>query len=807
VTDDAGAPRGDVPAASSLCARRTYAADGTEISTGDADAGTDAGDAGIATPSVLPFGRGPTVAPRGGAAALGGRVMYVADDALPVVHAFDLSDPAHPVERPPLLATSIAQPAAEVTLSGLAVSPVTRDFKRYLYAIERRSGALMVFDVSDEGTPPRVPLTRPHPELNPFGPVDRVEFASPVVAVTFVRHDWPLTRDLAGNKTAALTGLLCNPSPAAGLGIGPYSDPGANYRANAQDENGPYVPVALGPGRLRGVFGFAVLSTGQTVSIDVEDWDAPCRRPDPMSSSEPTSSVAPPQPLPAAFDSNPFHVPLAYEPSVTDITSGTTPVSVEAFFPVSAPHRARSLYLLRTDPTNGAHMPYLSGIPSLVYGNAVLPTTGNDAVGNPVMLPTWTAYADPSIYTNPAEPNPDNRTTALALAPLPQGVRIENADEYVRPGAAQGPGIRFSFEDPLVHFNQDWTVTYEGTLPTNPGQPAQVHSYDGYHTIIVSNPTAHYCRAGVMDQAVGREMAEGVMAALGRDLANRDSLPVEQRLDVRVGDYVQVADDVPDPTDTYWNEDDPEGCWADTGLDTADARYAACSQAFGYASEQNVLRDYPVLEAYEDHLVLGRFGYVDGGPIATTNRTIVGASDTNVRQLKALRCCFRRQVGFNVRTGGQWLAIGSVSGYMHHLRADSVTRACRPSCDIGDRLLNGRSLEVPRPAGPDAAKYPIPDRSSPLAMRTPQFAVVMWGGAPAKAPEYTTTKRDYVWRFSTRGQFSPLVINLADQGGASNPQSIRFVESLGQVAVVDGAQQGLTLISLESVTKARPSFL
>src|SRR5204863_7736973 len=101
--------------------------------------------------------------------------------------------------------------------------------------------------------------------------------------------------------------------------------------------------------RLRGIFAFVTLSNGTIVTIDVDDWDAPCRRPDPMAPTTqteplgdagvglfplllgPFNAIAPPQPAAtSASDIDPYHAPLAF-------TSGTadSPVSLEAFFPVS----------------------------------------------------------------------------------------------------------------------------------------------------------------------------------------------------------------------------------------------------------------------------------------------------------------------------------------------------------------------------------------------------------------------------------------------------------------------------------------
>ena len=89
-------------------------------------------------------------------------------------------------------------------------------------------------------------------------------------------------------------------------------------------------------------------------------------------------------------------------------------------------------------------------------------------------------------------------------------------------------------------------------------------------------------------------------------------------------------------------------------------------------------------------------------------------------------------------------------------------------------------------------------------MRNPAFSFFVQEGQKDGKPERPT--RDMAFRFQTRGQFQPLLINLAATTTAVNPQSMRFIESLGQIAVVDGASQGLVLINLAGVTIARAPY-
>jgi hypothetical protein len=93
------------------------------------------------------------------------------------------------------------------------------------------------------------------------------------------------------------------------------------------------------------------------------------------------------------------------------------------------------------------------------------------------------------------------------------------------------------------------------------------------------------------------------------------------------------------------------------------------------------------------------------------------------------------------------------------------------------------------------------------------FSFVIWSGAAPTpiAPggpvlDHTTTTRGLVWVVKTRGQFTPLYFNLASSSNSVSPQSMRFIESLGQLAVVDGASQGLILIDLNTVAYAHSPY-
>jgi hypothetical protein len=165
-------------------------------------------------------------------------------------------------------------------------------------------------------------------------------------------------------------------------------------------------------------------------------------------------------------------------------------------------------------------------------------------------------------------------------------------------------------------------------------------------------------------------------------------------------------------------------------------------------------------------------------------------------------------VKFAVRGASQWVTTGSAVGLLSHITRGDGDR-CVTSCDPREALLNARAPSLPfgqvnGQSPPDFA----PLRDSPLAMRNPAFSffvqngqTVQGGGSVDKLPS-----RDTSYHFATRGQYQPLFINLAATTTAVNPQSMRFIETLGQIAVVDSASQGLVLIDLATVAIARAPY-
>ncbi len=719
-----------------------------QVDAGACETVTGGGDAG-----TTPFQLGPLDPPRLVSIVRDDQTLYVADEGVPLIHVIDISTPGAPRELPPLIASSSLDPSRAVQVRELAISPATRDYKRYLYAVDRIEGSIMVFDVTDPASKQRTPLTRPHPELNPFQPVDRIAFSSPVVAVAFARHDVPLGLKNGVRVPTSASGVLCNPNQ--NLDSNPELDQGFYYRANSTDPG-----QNIGPRRLRGVFAFATLANGQVLTIDVDDWDSPCRRPRDLSAdtttaggiSNPTrtndSDIAPPQPLPSGpTDIDPYHAPKrVVTQSEPDLT-----VTNEVFFPMSSPHTLRSEILVRSDDSSGPQQPRVQGAATITASGVVLPQNGPESLNTPLL------------------------------------------------------STHFALEDPRAHIDQDWTVTYEGAIPGFDGVSATIDTEDNFRSLSLKQPQARFCSKGVEDWALGIERTNAIALALQRK--GQGLLLGSERL---MSDYVQLTEEILPVEDPYWGLS--QECW-DPSLDSPGKRQDACARTFGTASEENTQRDFPIIEAFDDHVVLGRFYSTPPTPTSPARREVVykDPGEANAKILKLMQCCFHRQVRFKVRTGQLWSAVGkSVGGgagvgFFSHLTTEGGR--CVPSCEPRESLLNGRLPTLPsvsfNPDPKERANDAIKGvgRNSALGMRNPMFDMRIVSGALNQLPT-----RDTAYTFSTRGQFRALFVSIGGSSISVNPQSMRFIEPLNQIAVVDGASQGLVLIDLRAVTVARAPY-
>jgi hypothetical protein len=728
----------------------------------------DAGPDGEVTFAITPL-RGSHAHPSW--AVRDGDFLFVADNGLPLIHVFDLSVPNVITELAPYVATSLVNPARVVTISQIAVSPRTRDLKRYMYALDEKQGTVLVYDVTDPRTAIKSPLVRPHPELNPFQPVDRLSFTSPVASLAFARHDFPITEIGSIPLVATRAGLLCNPSGSintvALTSNDNDNDLGALYRKG--ESGGGFTSTAglgLVPGRLRGIFGVLTLANGLVITIDVDDWDSPCRRPINLDGTPPDLSASGlwGQIAQTFKASDPFGAPGG-----ATCTGPSCPIGVtnEGYFPVTAPHRLRSSFLLSNDPATGQNLPTIIGLPQLLLGTQ--PISVNEAAAK--------GYASLQAF--------------------------------------------LAREDPTVNVDQDWTVTYEGALPGFDGLAATLDTEDGWQSLTFSQPAGNFCNRGVQDQTLGRAIVSALeteaSAKKNLDSMGKPTFATPPRASDRTADYVQIADDLLPPSDSYWTLEGldcwtfPDGKGGMTTLASGAPRYNACLTTFGAINSPTLARELPVLESYDDRLVTGRFLY-SGATQSSQGRIIAPRDASGETSLKLTQCCFHKEAKFRVRTGNQWLAIGTVSGYLQHLRPVPDTKRCVMACDQRLSLFNGRAIDLiptstvagaqghacPCNAGLTCANNVCVDRNNPFAIRNPLLALQLVGSQPM-AGTFTNNQRDLTYKFPTRGRFQAQAINLAATSTAVSPQSMRYIDSLGQMGIVDGSSLGLVLLDLNTL--------
>jgi hypothetical protein len=714
-------------------------------------------------PATLNYGPIPgTFRPQPNQMARADDLVLVTDLGAPVVHRLRVGDPCTITEDPPLLPKSFEQPGrTDFETDAIAVGPATTTGQRFAYVVDGGkfgSGALMVFDLSSSD---RTPLIRPDSARSPFEPADRIAFSSPVRAVEMVLHDVPNIDPTTG---LAPIGQHCDPNP----DVDP-SSLGASYRQSADRKTG------ANPSKLRGVFGLAALASGQIAVIDVEDFDAPCRRP---------------------IRANPNGVPnfqgCADDPVSGFYTAGGTAtgqrtVTDEASCQMVEPHRPRAGFAMLSSAQTGVHAPSLRTFPRLRSSTAAtLPTDqSTQGVKNPKVL---------AVNYDPATPAQVYVGTNLYQAELPGGPAVTPSSLLpTDPTTASNNSLSFWLQEPRAFpSGEDVSLTYEG--PVTPERPAGFLRVSGTGSNNqLADDSGGFCSRGVEDFALARQR--------GSDLGvPGDALDAFARLHA---DYLQITADLPAEDDTYWSN--PQSVGYTCGSLGNGNGYAACLQVFGNRTTPSDTRDFVILEAYENHVVVE--------PRAGSD--IVGA-------LALAYCCFGagQATSYRVRAGDQWVLTGSVTGFLHDVVAGSGPDfRCRRGCNPRRARFKSRALEVVTVANghvpttctgddSDAPDCCLPGQCLIDCRQEDGRGVVT--DSPCVLNNLTTrlavyrgqarSQRDMAFGWQYSGGFTPLNINLLTETSAVLPEWMRYVPQIGQLSVADGSSEGLAVVSLEALT-------
>jgi hypothetical protein len=711
--------------------------------------------------------------------------LYVADRNVPLIHVFDTADACNLKERPQLLPVSFADPNRIVTTRKVAASPLTvpesdpktgilSPAKRYLYAIDDIDiGSVMIFDISPGGDRikaiDRTPILRPRSALLPFEPPDRIAFDAPAEDIAFALRDHVAPDPTTG---AQQIGALCDPDPSHAP-----TSPGALYRPAADLSTG------ASPGFLRGLFGFVALASGHVAVVDVQDFDAPCRRP--ISSN----------PDPTAEDFRGCVGDLL--PANKQYVLNTVPtVTQEVSCRVVEPHRARSATAFRNDTSVGIHAPSLRAFPTLVSDlGRSLPQNHTDGRDNPRMLAAdFSRKEKAQVWIGTQLYAPGDATYPLVTDPA-------RADQS---------SLALSFREPRAYAPQEnFSAVYEGVLV-----PARQSGMLIYPDSVVNDQLSlndggfSFCSFGVEDVQLAKDRA-GQKYGLSGDAADRfanGTFTTEHKL-VYPGhaDYVEITSDLLDERDNYWvGKARGATCGGASAADPG-AGYRFCLRHYGTSISATPFRDF-------------RIAVAEAGRLTLESRNIDANSQKAIRlEDDQLTCCFPQIISYEVRASKEWIVTGSSSGFRHDIDSVPGGTACTISTNPLRKGRNGRVIQISC-AGNDCA----PDETGRATIgraANGEVACVVGGEntlAKLTDPEASAcvfsdlagrfviyrgnleALRDYRFDWTITGGFSPQLVNLAATDSNTSPRSMSYSPERGGLVIADGSAQGLVVVDLST---------
>ncbi len=684
--------------------------------------------------------------------------LYVADITAPVVHAVDVTKPCAPRELPPLLARSLDRPDRVVTTSRVAVSPLTPAGKRYVYAIDQfdwPTASVMAFDVSP-GSSDRTPIVRPGSPYIPFEAPDRIQFNAAPRDLAFVLRDRPEVDPNTGN---VVVGAACDPDPAHSQEVG------ARYRPSAD------LSLGARSGELRGVFATVLLSNGQIAIVDVEDFDAACRRP--ISAN----SDATPDPLGC------FNDPVV--PGNEFKVNGVNTVTGEVSCNMVRPHRPRSTYLGITSGSYGVHAPSLGALPNLALPAEAAQLMPED---RPRMLAT--VSPDPKGQPLPAEVYVG--TTLFSSADLANHLDIN-------PATADRNSLVLPFVEPRAYAPaNDMRLTYEGQL--TPEQPAGFldeleQDAEGNPRLRFHDRTIGFCDSGVQDIELMRELASTRFELSGeRELAT---------FGLKHSDYLVLSGDFPPVEDSYWQS--PPAEFAALTRDD-------CVSEFGAFDAQQLSRnrDFTIIDAQQQNLLLAPRGLEDQAH-----------QEEAKRRLDLARFCFPSAARYYLRVGQQWLLRGSASGIRHDIvpvwEQDANGQKilnCRRDCNPRKRFFQSRAFEIsskPCEYTADGTCYDacvLEDMTPHPVTLTEPAARCIHATATERFAIYRgahESVRDMEFYWQTLGGFSVMRVDLSAISNSVSPKVLQPLPQFNWLSVVDAASLGLAQVSLDSLGILTPT--
>jgi hypothetical protein len=702
--------------------------------------------------------------------------LYVADQSAPVIHVLEMDSAGEPSEAPPLLPSSYWAPQRNVTVSRLSVSPLTPTGKRWLYAVDELdwpAATLIAFDVSP-GSTERTPHMRDRSTKVPDQPPDRVAFPAALRDVTFVMRDRPEFDD-----GVALLGERCEPDPAK------TGEPGALYRPNVDRDTGAR------PSKLRGLFAMAMLSDGAVTVIDVEDFDAPCRRPTVANTGaeeDESGCSNDPETLAPADNGKQYYA-----------VDGVPTVTGEVSCRMVEPHTPRAARLAIHDSSN-ATAPSLRSLPLLTPPSEA---RQNDASTRPKLLPVETlaqVYVGSTLYDQSGTNGPELK---------------------IDPATATDNAIGLPYNDIRAYRSiEELTLEFEGRISTRYQTGFIQRSNDG--GLVLNDGNALYCDAGVSDRELMADLA-------ARRFAGTDAAAFAKEF----SDHIVITADFPGEDDRYWPHrtemvpGDP-GSELTCTRDSCEAYFGELPDGFE-ATELNETRQFEIVDAEQQRLVLEERFYTVSRERADSSQIAVLDEQRN-RHLAMAECCFPEGSSYEVRASKHWSLRSSLWGFRHDVIPRTETEdgrtviECRHDCDPRKEGFQSRVFEIT--CDPDT------DNSCPVnsvdACQTDLRREVHSGDERVK-PQHP---RDSAWacvhdtptaRFAlyqgtlpsypgmsfgwqVMSGYTPMTFNLGTLANSVSPQAVVNLPDLDRLTIVDSSTLGLTMVSLDGLRPLIPTL-
>jgi hypothetical protein len=723
--------------------------------------------------------------------ALRDGTLYVSDYEAPVIHVLDVGDPCNVAERPPLLPRSFMDPAAVITTRRVAASPLTPAGNRYVYAVDdspQGAGSVMVFDVSEESGQ-RTPIVRPRSRVIDREPPDRIQFDQEVSDVEFAVHDFPEPDPRTG---VAVEGLSCEPAPERSGSIG------ALYRPDPEEGEG------AGPRKLRGAFAFVVLHSGFVVTVDIEDLDAPCRRP---------ARVNPTDVVDARGCLNdPYSSDLVGEDDLAT-------VSDEFSCNISEPHRPRagSYYFAEA----GGTAPALRSFPQLRdrTGTSLAADQSESGKGHPRML---------GVNRLPWDGMEGDASVIVGTA-VYKNERDDINRLIVDPAESERNSVVLPYAEPRAYgANLNVTVTYEGAVRSLGDGLVELANRDELglpddevsrmprrrYAVLSRGPNANFCQSGLEDDHLIRDRAGTLMSS-----------PSAAELDQfarQYADYVDISSDLLPEEDPYWNTSAGRTCGASVSeaADGVTGRFL-CELVFGNPTLPNTTREFRIQRAFNDQLIM------------EPRRFDSESERQNILELA--ECCFPQNIEFRVRASQHWV-VRSGGAIANDVSSDPDTRACIRDCNPLVQGKNARVFELSCEGSDDCRvdentsraigprQFELDERSLGPAMGCILDAHPVGGvqpGAPGSECIYESptsrfaiyrgllpSERDMTFSYRVLGGFAPLSVDLLglNRGRTStSPEKLTYVPNVNRLLIADGGSTGLVFLGLRR-TDGGPGF-